>query len=80
MSASSRCHHPETSVVFVPTKYAEEGVVVLTVQEVGCRTCGARFQFRGLADYPSPSAPWASNDGFSAALPMIEIDRPHAIS
>jgi hypothetical protein len=78
MSGSVRCHHPETDVEFEPTRYEDEDVVVLTVR-VGCKTCGAQFQFRGLSGDPSPMTPWVSCDGFTAALPMVEV-APRAIS
>jgi hypothetical protein len=79
MSGTVRCHHPETAVEFEPTRYAEDDVVVLTVR-MSCKTCGARFQFRGMSDNdPSPMAPWVSCDGFIAALPMVEV-APRAIS
>jgi hypothetical protein len=74
MSASGKCHHPETAIDVSPTRYEEEDIVILTVR-VSCITCGAKFSFRGLSEDPSPSAPWVSCDGYTAALPMIETHR-----
>jgi hypothetical protein len=74
MSASSKCHHPETAVDVVPTRYEEEDIVVLTVR-VSCLTCKMKFAFRGLSEDPSAVAPWVSCDGFTAALPMVETHR-----
>jgi hypothetical protein len=74
MSASGKCHHPETAIDVLPTHYEEEDVVILTIR-MKCLTCGARFSFRGLSEDPSTAAPWVSGDGFTAALPMIETHR-----
>jgi len=74
MSASAKCHHPETSVDVCTTYYKEQDVFVLSAR-VGCRTCGAQFRFRGLSPDASPVEPWVSGDGFTAALPMVEDGR-----
>jgi hypothetical protein len=74
MSGSAKCHHPETMIEVIPTQYADVDIVVVTVR-VSCKTCGSKFQFRGLSDDPSPAAPWVSGDGFTAALPMVEVER-----
>jgi hypothetical protein len=68
------CQHLKTGISAEPIHYAEEDVFVLRVS-AKCLTCGARFQFRGLSDDPSPNAPFVSCDGYIAALPMIEIRR-----
>ena len=79
MSGSAKCHNPETAVEFLPTRYAEEDVVVLTVR-VCCKTCGSQFQFRGLSHVPTPREPWVSYDGFTAALPMVEVEAQRIVS
>ena len=72
MSASAVCHHPETVITACPTHYQAEGIVLLTVM-VSCATCNARFRFRGSPANPNPDAPAISDDGFIAALPMVEV-------
>lgn len=80
MSASVfKCNHPETAVNVSPVHYEQENVVVLTIR-MSCKTCGARFQFRGLSGHPSPVEPWVSEDGFTAALPMSEVSRANYVS
>jgi hypothetical protein len=80
MSASVfKCNHPETAVNVAPAFYEQEKVTVLTIR-MSCNTCGARFAFRGLSNYPSPAEPWVTEDGFTAALPMDEVSRPKFVS
>ena len=67
-----KCHHPEAIIEAFPTHYSEEDVFVLTAS-VSCKTCGARFRFRGMSMEASPVTPWVSGDGFTVALPMVDI-------
>jgi hypothetical protein len=75
--SEAECKHPQTAIYATPTRYEEEGVVILTIR-VKCEACGTHFQFRGLSEDPSPHSPWVSCDGFTAALPMTE--KPRVVS
>lgn len=71
MSASSHCHHPQMDIQALPEMIG--GVVVLTLR-MKCECCGARSRFQGLPVGRSLTEATMSPDGFTVALPTIQIE------